>query len=448
MAGDAENGSVGGRVKRYVQVSSAVGGLAARLAGERYLGMKLDRDRHARELTAALGGLKGPLMKVAQIMATIPEALPQEYVQELIQLQADAPPMGWLFVKRRMQAELGPDWQSRFDAFEHEAAAAASLGQVHRARIGDRELACKLQYPDMRSAVEADLKQLKLIFRIYHRYDSSIDTKQVHAEIGARLHEELDYELEARHIRLYGGMLRRQPGVHVPEVVEELSTDRLLTMTWLEGRRLLEFKEAPLEVRNAIAENLFHAWYDPFYQYGVIHGDPHLGNYSVRDDHTINLLDFGCIRIFQAKFVKGVIDLYQAIRDDNRELAVHAYETWGFGGLSNELLDTLNLWANFVYAPLLDDRTRRIQEFESSGVYGREVAERVHKRLRELGGVTPPREFVFMDRAAIGLGGVFMHLRAEINWHRLFHDLTDDYDASAMHRRQSRLLRKFEIPLP
>jgi predicted unusual protein kinase regulating ubiquinone biosynthesis (AarF/ABC1/UbiB family) len=448
LAGDAENGSVGGRVKRYVQVSSAVGGLAARLAGERYLGMKLDRDRHARELTAALGGLKGPLMKVAQIMATIPEALPQEYVQELIQLQADAPPMGWLFVKRRMQAELGPDWQSRFDAFEHEAAAAASLGQVHRARIGDRELACKLQYPDMRSAVEADLKQLKLIFRIYHRYDSSIDTKQVHAEIGARLHEELDYELEARHIRLYGGMLRRQPGVHVPEVVEELSTDRLLTMTWLEGRRLLEFKEAPLEVRNAIAENLFHAWYDPFYQYGVIHGDPHLGNYSVRDDHTINLLDFGCIRIFQAKFVKGVIDLYQAIRDDNRELAVHAYETWGFGGLSNELLDTLNLWANFVYAPLLDDRTRRIQEFESSGVYGREVAERVHKRLRELGGVTPPREFVFMDRAAIGLGGVFMHLRAEINWHRLFHDLTDDYDASAMHRRQSRLLRKFEIPLP
>jgi predicted unusual protein kinase regulating ubiquinone biosynthesis (AarF/ABC1/UbiB family) len=435
-------------VKRYVQVSGAVGGLAARLAGERYLGMKLDRDRHAREVTAALGGLKGPLMKVAQIMATIPEALPQEYAQELIQLQSNAPPMGWLFVKRRMQAELGPGWRDRFDEFEREAAAAASLGQVHWARLAGDDLACKLQYPDMRSAVEADLKQLKLIFRIYHRYDPSIDTKQVHEEIADRLHEELDYDLEARHIRLFGAMLGRQPGVHVPEVFEALSTNRLLTMTWLGGRRLLEFKEAPIEVRNEIAQNLFHAWYDPFYEYGVIHGDPHLGNYSVRDDHTINLLDFGCIRIFQAKFVKGVIDLYRAIRDDDRDLAAHAYETWGFGDLSNELLDTLNMWANFVYAPLLDDRKRRIQEFESSGVYGREVAERVHKRLRELGGVTPPREFVFMDRAAIGLGGVFMHLRAEINWHRLFHDLTDGYDAEAMHRRQAEALKKFGISPP
>ena len=159
-------------------------------------------------------------------------------------------------------------------------------------------------------------------------------------------------------------------------------------------------------------------------------------------------MDFGCIRVFQAKFVQGVIDLYRAIRDDDLELAVHAYETWGFDNLSEEILETLNLWANFVYAPLLEDRTRRIQDFESSGVYGRDVAEKVHKRLRELGGVTPPREFVFMDRAAIGLGGVFMHLKAEINWHRLFHDLTDGYDIDAMHRRQARALGKFEIPGP
>ncbi len=448
MAGDEDRGSIGGRVKRYAQVSSAVGGLAARLAGERFLGLKLDRDQHARDLTAALGGLKGPLMKVAQIMATIPEALPQEYVQELIQLQSNAPAMGWLFVKRRMQSELGPGWQAKFADFERNAAAAASLGQVHRAVIDGAELACKLQYPDMRSTVDADLKQLKLIFRIYHQYDRSIDTRQVHEEIADRLLEELDYRLEAKHTRLFAAMMEQTKGVHVPDVVEALSTDRLLTMSWLEGRPLLEFKQAPLEIRNAIARNMFHAWYVPFYGYGVIHGDPHLGNYSVRPDHSINLLDFGCIRVFQAKFVQGVIDLYRAIRDDDLELAVHAYETWGFDNLSKEILETLNLWANFVYAPLLEDRTRRIQDFESSGVYGRDVAEKVHKRLRELGGVTPPREFVFMDRAAIGLGGVFMHLKAEINWHRLFHDLTDGYDIDAMHRRQARALGKFEIPGP
>src|SRR6202047_2465443 len=102
-----DQNSLGGRVRRYAQVSTAVGGLAARLAGERYLGLTLDRDRHAADLKAALGGIKGPLMKVAQLLATIPDALPKEYVNELVQLQADAPSMGWPFVKRGVAGELG-----------------------------------------------------------------------------------------------------------------------------------------------------------------------------------------------------------------------------------------------------------------------------------------------------------------------------------------------------
>jgi predicted unusual protein kinase regulating ubiquinone biosynthesis (AarF/ABC1/UbiB family) len=443
-----DSASVGGRVKRYAQVGTAVGGLAARLAGDKFLGLRIDKEAHARDLRAALGGLKGPLMKVAQIMATIPEALPQEYVQELIQLQSNAPAMGWLFVKRRMAAELGPDWQKEFASFEHEAAAAASLGQVHRAWRDDAELACKLQYPDMQSAVDADVRQLKLIFSIYGSYDKSIDTRNIHAEIADRLREELDYEREARHMQLYTDMLKDEPHIHVPAVVPDLCTRRLLTMEWLEGRRLLDFKDADQETRNTIALNMFRAWYVPFYDYGIIHGDPHLGNYTVRDNLDINLLDFGCIRVFKAKFVQGVIDLYRAIRDNDRDLAVHAYETWGFTGLKEEVIDTLNLWANFVYGPLLEDRQRQIQETDTAGFYGRDVAEKVHRRLRDLGGVQPPREFVFMDRAAIGLGGVFMHLKAEINWHRLFHELIDTYDAEKMHERQTKVLKKHDLPLP
>ncbi|PJK29006.1 ABC1 kinase family protein [Minwuia thermotolerans] len=439
----------GSQVRRYARVGRSMSGLAAKLAGERYLGVKIDRDDHARELRAALGGLKGPLMKVAQILSTIPEALPKEYAQELAQLQADAPSMGPAFVKRRMTSELGPAWRKKFGAFEREAAAAASLGQVHRATdLEGNELACKLQYPDMRSAVEADLRQLRLIFSIYRRYDRSIDTRHIHDEIAARLREELDYELEARHIALYREMLAGEPRVHVPEVYPALSTGRLLTMSWLEGRRLLEFREAPIEVRNELAVNMFRAWYVPFYGYGVIHGDPHLGNYSVRDDHAINLLDYGCIRTFQPKFVKGVIDLYRAIRDDDRDLAVHAYESWGFEGLTTEVVDTLNLWASFVYAPLLEDRPRRIQEFGEDGMYGRETAERVHRELKERGGVTPPREFVFMDRAAIGLGGVFLHLKSEINWYRMFHELIEDFDVDALAERQKSAFGNAGVPLP
>lgn len=445
-----DDNTLTGRVKRYARVTTAVGGLAARLAGERYLGLKLDKGVHAAELKAALGGLKGPLMKVAQLMATIPDALPEEYVNELIQLQANAPAMGWPFVRRRMAAELGAEWRKKFASFEHQAAHAASLGQVHCATDqAGRVLACKLQYPDMASAVEADLAQLKLVFAVYERYDRAISTRHIHAEIAARLREELDYEREARHMRLYAAMLKDESGVHVPEVIDGLSTRLLLTMTWLDGAKLLDFIRAhdDAKSRNQVAYNMFRAWYVPFYFYGVIHGDPHLGNYAVRPDGAINLLDFGCIRMFRPPFVRGVIDLYHALARQDQALAVHAYETWGFKGLSREVIDVLNLWAKFVYAPLLDDRARRIQE-TGSGVYGREVAEKVHGELRRLGGVQPPREFVFMDRAAIGLGSVFLHLKAEINWHRLFHDLIRNFSEARLARRQARALAAVGLSLP
>src|SRR5881392_3278295 len=167
---DREKNRFSARAARYARVGANVGGVAARLAGARLFGITLDRGKNAVELAAALGGLKGPIMKVAQLMATIPDALPTEYAAELMKLQSEAPPMGWAFVKRRMAAELGADWQTKFASFGHHPAAAASLGQVHRARAhassqgGGAELACKLQYPDMQSGVEADLKQLQLIF--------------------------------------------------------------------------------------------------------------------------------------------------------------------------------------------------------------------------------------------------------------------------------------------
>ncbi len=426
-----------GRVKRYAQVGGAVGGLAARLAGERLFGLELDRDKHAAELKAALGGIKGPLMKVAQLLATIPEALPEEYVRELRQLQSNAPAMGAPFVKRRMAGELGPQWQTRFAGFEMEAAHAASLGQVHRAILPDgRKAAVKLQYPDMASAVEADLKQLRLVFSIYERYDKAISTGDIFQELSDRLREELDYQREGRQMRLYAHMLAGESAVQVPDWVEDLSSHRCLTMTWLEGKPLLSAVDAPLEQRNQIALNLFRAWYVPFYRFGTIHGDPHPGNYSVRADLAINLLDFGCIRVFPPGFVRGVIDLYHALERGDRDLAVSAYERWGFTALSNDLIDVLNRWAAFLYGPLLEDRTRLI-EHEGGARHGRDLAEGIHTELRKLGGVKPPREFVFMDRAAIGLGSVFTHLKAELNWHRLFHDLIGDFDMDALARQQS-----------
>ena len=430
-----------GRVKRYAQVGAAAGELAVRFIGGRLFGIELDKREHATELRSALGGLKGPLMKIAQILATVPDVLPPEYMTELAQLQSNAPSMGWAFVRRRMAGELGADWQTKFKSFERDSAAAASLGQVHRAMTPNgRAVACKLQYPDMSSAVEADLKQLKFVFSIFKRYDKAINPSNIHTELSERLREELDYGRESQNMQLYQIMLQDEPGVHVPNTIADLSANRLLTMDWLEGDRLLNVVDRPLKNRNDIALNMFRAWYVPFYFYGIIHGDPHLGNYTVCRDGKINLLDFGCIRIFRPDFVRAVIDLYWALERDDTDLAVQAYETWGFENLSHEMIEILNHWARFLYGPLLEDRIRPIQE-EPTGIYGAEVASKVHQELRRLGGVTPPREFVLMDRAAIGLGSVFMHLKAEINWHQMFHELIADFDVKKLAQRQKTLLK-------
>jgi predicted unusual protein kinase regulating ubiquinone biosynthesis (AarF/ABC1/UbiB family) len=442
---DDEGPSLGGRLGRYARVGASVGGLAARLAGERYLGWNLDRGKHAAELRSALGGLKGPLMKAAQLLATIPDALPPEYARELAQLQANAPAMGWAFVKRRMATELGPDWQAKFLKFDKEASFAASLGQVHHAilpanhPLGGREVAAKLQYPDMASALEADLDQLKVVFAVGQRFDPAIRTDEIQAEIRTRLREELDYRREAKHVALYRHMLRDEPDVHVPEVVPDYSTDRLLTMSWLDGEPLLNWKGRTQEEKDQLAVNMFRAWYVPFYSYGVIHGDPHLGNYTVRPDGSVNLMDFGCVRVFPPRFVRGSIELYRALMTDNVDRAVAAYQDWGFSGLSREMIVVLNRWAAFLYGPLMDDRPRRLTEGMADG-HGRDMAQNVFGELRRMGGVRPPREFVFMDRAAIGLGAVFIHLRASLNWHRLFESLIEGFDVDQLAARQQEAL--------
>lgn len=441
------------RAARYVRVGTNVGAVGLRVAGERLLGRGHDRSKAAADLAAALGGLKGPLMKVAQLLSTIPEALPKEYARELSQLQSAAPPMGPSFVRRRMQAELGNEWRVRFADFADQSSASASLGQVHRATgLDGRALAAKLQYPDMQSAVEADLNQLRLIFQIHARMDPGVDTREIIKEISARLREELDYELEARHTKLYAAIFADDAMIRVPQVVDELSTKRLLTMTWLDGVRLLDYKGHPLEDRNAIARAMFRAWWYPFSHYGVIHGDPHLGNYSVFETDGrpagINLLDYGCIRTFPVGFVQGVVDLYRGLLAGDRGRVVAAYERWGFTGLTNELIDGLTIWARFIYGPLLDDRERIIAEGTTPGEYGRKEAFSVHQILKEKGPVTVPREFVFMDRAAIGLGGVFLHLEARLNWYRLFNETIEDFDAGVVAERQRAAFAAVGVPLP
>jgi predicted unusual protein kinase regulating ubiquinone biosynthesis (AarF/ABC1/UbiB family) len=443
-------GSIFGQFQRFAKTSGAVGGIAARITGERVFGIKTNQAKHAEDLKAILGGLKGPMMKVAQFLSTVPDALPPEYAAQLAELQANAPPMGWAFVRRRMAGELGPNWEAKFPSFSKEAVAAASLGQVHRATLPDgTDVACKLQYPDMPNIIEADLRQVKMAMAVYQRMDNAIIQDDIYVELAARLREELDYLREAAQMRLYRSMLADSPDVNVPEPIAEYTTGRLLTMKWLTGTGLKTWLETEpsQEQRNALATALFRAWYIPFYRYGVIHGDPHLGNYQVNPEGGLNLLDFGAIRVFGAEFVGGVLELYAAVRDNDAAHARHAYDVWGFKGITDEQIDVLNGWAKFLYEPLIQDRVRRIQE-DDDPQYGRAVAQKVHAGLQRTGGVRPPREFMLMDRSAIGLGSVFLRLRAELNWSRLFHETVADFDVDAVRQRQAEALLEAGVPAP
>jgi predicted unusual protein kinase regulating ubiquinone biosynthesis (AarF/ABC1/UbiB family) len=297
----------------------------------------------------------------------------------------------------------------------------------------------------MQSAVETDLANMRTVMAVGRRLFGAIDTREIGEEISERIREELDYEREARAMALYRGFFAGRDDIVAPEPVLELSTGRLLTMQWLEGRGLLDFVGESQETRDRIARLLFEAWWTPLIRIGVIHGDPHLGNYTFAggtagEAARLNLLDFGCIRIFPPSFVTGVLRLRRALIDDDFEAQVEAYRIWGFTDVRRELVESLNIWARFIYGPLLDDRVRTVADGVDAGSYGRREAFQLKQALDRQGPVTIPREFVFMERAAIGLGAAFLRLGASMNWRRIFEESLEGYDEAALAARQAEAL--------
>ena len=431
------------RASRYIQLTGQVGGLLTKLGANRFLGVNIDKDKHALNLKKDLGEIKGPFMKIAQFISMIPDALPIEYSNQLIQLQSHAPSMGELFVKRRMENELGENWKNFFLDFNTSASYAASLGQVHKAKLKNGDLvACKLQYPDMQSAVNVDLNQFRIILNLFEKYNKAIKTKKIFLEIKDRLVEEIDYENEINNIKIFKKIFEFNKSVNIPKIYRNCSTKRLITMSWLEGQSLdemLRYSKNKKNLSERIATNIFNTWYMPFYKFCVIHGDPHFGNYSFKKNGNINLFDFGCVRFFPIKFVKAVLNLYYALEKKDEDLMVEAYKTWGFKKINKKLIKVLNLWASYIYGPLLEDKKRLIQGEKKKG-YGFDIVNNVYKELRKIGGVEPPKEFVFMDRAAIGMGSLFMKLDVKLNWHNLFKNLIKDFDELRILKERNKII--------
>lgn len=403
------------RLRRYSQSSAAFTSLTAKYLTSHSL------DPY--DIANRLGSLRGPLMKVGQLLAMVPDLLPEPYAKALGSLQSQAPPMGGLFVKRRMKSELGPNWEQNFQFFDLEPFAAASIGQVHHAiSFDNKKLACKLQYPNMQGIIEADLTQFRFFLALYEHKGGALKTGQFLKETEHHLYEEIDYKKEAQNISLFQNIFKNHGEISLPTIVPSLSTERLLTMSYLNGLTLKDFCEKPAYSRNEAAQNLFFAWYYPLYTHGYLHGDPHPGNYLFSEEGNISLLDFGCVRRFSPGFLNGIKLLYEALKTNKEDLLIEAYTQWGFSHLTKELIEILTLWARFLYSPLLEDRIRPISETET-GHQGREIVKTILTKLKDYGKVELPREFILMDRVTVGMGAAFMRLHAQINWHQAFESI-------------------------
>ena len=429
------------RLNRYFQITSQVGGIVTRIGANKYLGLNTDHKKNAHNLQEKFGQAKGPFMKIAQLLAMIPDAIPREYANQLMKLQTNAPPMGEYFVRRRMKNELGENWKKKFINFNETSSFAASFGQVHKAKLNNGQLvACKIQYPDMLSTVKADLVQLKVVLNLFEKFNKVIKTSKIHSEIKERLFEEIDYIKEAQNINIFNRIFKNETKINIPNIFSKYTTSKLITMSWLDGRSIHHlFTSSNNKLIEQVATNIFNAWYKPFYSFAIIHGDPHFGNYSFTKNGNINLFDFGCIRIFPVNFVKAVIDLYYALERKDIDLAVEAYKTWGFKRINKELIKILNLWASYIYGPLLENKRRFIQGDGKKG-YGFAIANEVYKKLKQIGGVEPPKEFVFIDRAAIGMGSLFMKLNVRLNWYELFNNLIKDFELNHIKKKQEEIL--------
>ncbi len=403
----------------------AVGRLVRRLGAA-------DEDVHtATALAELLGRLRGPVTKFGQILATLPIDLPEELAEALAALHAHAPPMGRLFVARRMRHALGADWRRHFAQFEETPLFAASFGQLHRARLEDgRMVAVKLQYPDMESVLAADLRNLRLVAPILRRI-TGIDPTAVIAEMADRFAEELDYEKEAANMEDW----RRVLACHLPaerlatpRPIAALTRRRVLVMTWVEGTHLIPVApRLPQRLRDRIAADLLRAWYVPFFAAGLLHGDPHPGNILWQEQGAgggrLGLVDFGCLRRYERREVAAVRALERAVRLQDRELLKAALAGIGFPELDARRMEALRPWLEWLFAPFAEPGMRPFLPADRLAAAETRLAQ-LRQRLKAAGGIRLPRAFLLLHRSAVVLGSVITRLDARGDWQALWEDIT------------------------
>jgi predicted unusual protein kinase regulating ubiquinone biosynthesis (AarF/ABC1/UbiB family) len=432
-----------GRIRRTAKVAGLAGGQTARNYATKAANLtrgELQRREAAgrRQAEAAeqildvLGTMKGAAMKVGQVASFIDTgAFPEEFqarIQEkLAELRDSAPRVPFERMRAVIEDGLGERIEDVFAEFDDQAVAAASIGQVYRARLPEdagklagREVAVKVQYPGVAQAVRSDLQNLGLLMRVAKRIAPGMDAKAMTAEIKERLSDELDYEQEAQAQRAMARAWRGHPFVVIPDVVTSLCSERVLVTEWLQGRSFEQVRELPDAERDRFGEIVFRFFLGSLYRNGHFSGDPHPGNYRLMDDGRVAFLDFGMTKHVDRAHLDREVEALRAGMDGDAEALLVAMSDAGYYPADDPLVSADAVLAHFrdITSWYLDDREMTLDRALVTQVLIDSGDPRSpHWELMRR--ATIPADAMFARRMEGLVLGVLGHLGVTANWHRI-----------------------------
>ncbi len=383
--------------------------------------------RNARRIVDSSTHLRGAFMKLIQMLSMRQDLLPGEALDVLKATQSSVPPMSYAMISDQIRREIGKRPEHLFRTFDQTAFAAASLGQVHRATLRDgREVAVKIQYPGVEGTVQQDLRNLKLLLMTMQAIGrdvmrQKIDTDAIYRELAERLSEELDYVREARNMTEFGKLLADDPEVMIPQVINELSARRVLTMTFVEGYPLADVMgpEVELELRSWVARKAHGLVWRQILEFGVLHTDFHPGNYLVSFHPRLGMLDFGSIRRFSASNRKSYLKVARGIVDRDDRAIGQGMQELGWidrGQKPAPMVEIIHL----LFGPMLVDRDFDPADYDTVSIATKvgeiALAHRLYKS---------PAHGVFLLRALVGLEGIIRRLGVKANYREIFRECVE-----------------------
>jgi predicted unusual protein kinase regulating ubiquinone biosynthesis (AarF/ABC1/UbiB family) len=433
------------RGKRFFKLAGMTASVAGSYAKSRVKGLfqsaeaaAKDREQTHRDtggrIAQTLGELKGAVMKVGQMASIASDVLPRELSDALSTLQKEAPPMAYEVIAQQIESELGSPPETLFEWFDKEPFASASIGQVHRARTDDgREVVCKVQYPGVDGAVDSDLGHLKIALRASGLVTISRRAlNEAFQELRARLHEELDYCIEADHVRAFREFHQRHPFVLIPEVVGERSAQRVLTLTYEPGDPIdtLDAKGYSQKLRDELGLNLFRFMATEIFEFGAIHGDPNPGNFAFRQDGTLVVYDFGCVKKLKPDIVQAYRDAIVYGIDEDYDAVEDALQRLGVRNLEGPPVDFeyYKVWRDIFANPFLHER---VFDYATSKIH-EQVVKQIPGVLKRMASFQPPKELIFLDRMVVGHYGNLRKLKARVASLELLRPLIDEFSKDAL----------------